>query len=80
MIAIVNVSDEDAPLYGKNKYELRINSRVICEFEHDRKMGNLSQCLRDAADAHDKHQAQKKEIKIENILELVKSLDSNPQK
>ena len=61
MIAIVNVSDEDAPNTGINNYELRINRRVMCEFEHDRGIGNLSQCLRDAADAYDKKQKYIKE-------------------
>lgn len=56
MLAIVNVSPEDAPMRGLNQYELRINQRVICTFEHDRGVGNLSQCLRDAADAFDKRQ------------------------
>lgn len=64
MIAIVNVSDEDTPICGVNKYELRINQRVMCEFEHDRDVGNLSQCLRDAADAFDKRQ---KEIEERNL-------------
>ena len=64
MLAIVNVSDEDAPNLGVNKYELRINQRVMCEFEHDRGIGNLSECLRDAADAFDKRQ---KDIKERNL-------------
>ena len=54
MIAIVNVSGDDAPITGPNKYELRINNTVMCEFMHDRKANGLSQCLRDAADAFDK--------------------------
>lgn len=51
MLAIVNVSPEDAPLIGINKYEVRINSRVIATFEHDRQIDGAAQCLRDAADA-----------------------------
>lgn len=52
MIAIVNVSPEDAPMEGVNKYELRVNADVICTFEHNRAFHNgLAQCLRDAAHA-----------------------------
>lgn len=54
MIAIVNVSPVDAPMTGKNTYEVRINQRVIATFEHDRKPDGAAQCLRDAADAIDR--------------------------
>ena len=64
MLAIVNVSEEDTPTRGVNKYELRINNRVMCEFEHDRGIDNLSQCLRDAAEAFDKRQ---KDIEERNL-------------
>lgn len=53
MIVITNIS-EDALLRGMNKYELKINEKVICRFEHDRHPEGLAQCLRDAADAVDK--------------------------
>jgi hypothetical protein len=53
MIAIVNISDESTPNIGVNKYQVRINQNVICEFEHDRHYGGLAQCLRDAANAVD---------------------------
>lgn len=49
-IIIQNISP-DAPLFGKNRYRIRINDRVICEFDHDRQISGLAQCLRDAADA-----------------------------
>lgn len=51
MIAIVNVSPEDAPNTGINQYEVRINQRAITQFEHYRQKTGLAQCLRDAADA-----------------------------
>lgn len=54
MLAIVNVSPEDAPLFGINQYEVRINHRVIARFEHDRQPGGAADCLRAAADAVDK--------------------------
>ena len=51
MIAIVNVTN---PLTeaGPNRYEVRINSKVITKFTHNRENG-LSQCLRSAARAVD---------------------------
>ena len=49
-IIIQNISP-DAPLFGKNRYRVRINDRMICEFDHDRQISGLAQCLRDAADA-----------------------------
>ena len=67
MISIVNVSEESAPHKGINKYELKINSEVICKFEHNRSFRGLSQCLRDAADAYDAHN-EKKLFKIMRIL------------
>ena len=67
MISIVNVSDEDAPLKGINEYELRVNNKVICTFEHNRSFRGLSQCLRDAADAYDAHN-EKSLFKIMRIL------------
>ena len=51
MLAIVNVSPEDAPMIGVNQYEVRINKRVIASFEHHRKLNGAAQLLRDAADA-----------------------------
>jgi hypothetical protein len=51
MIRIVNTSKKDRLEDGINQYELRINKKVICRFEHDRKAGGLSQCLIDASNA-----------------------------
>ena len=53
MIAIVNISTDDAPMQGINQYQVKINEKVICEFDHDRKFGGLADCLRDAANAVD---------------------------
>lgn len=61
MLAIVNVSPEDAPLEGRNKYEVRINRTVIATFEHDRKIDGAAQCLRDAADAVERCRKQERE-------------------
>jgi len=36
------------------RYALRINQKVICEFNHERKTDGLAQCLCDAAHAADK--------------------------
>ena len=49
MIAIVNITNPAKPT-GVHKYELRINSKVIAEFDHTREDG-LEVCLRKAADA-----------------------------
>ena len=50
-IIIQNISAESAPMTGPNRYRVRINQTVICEFEHYRQVNGLAQCLRDAADA-----------------------------
>ena len=70
MIAIVNVSPDDAPNEGENKYEVRINSQVICEFKHDRKVDGLAQCLRDAADAVEKARATETIDAIQRVFDL----------
>ena len=59
MLAIVNVSPEDAPQYGINQYEVRVNNTVLASFEHDRQLGAAAQCLRDAADAVEKSNDEK---------------------
>ena len=56
MIAIVNISGSGAPETGLNKYEVRINQTVICQFIHYRKKNGLAVCLRDAADAVEKEE------------------------
>ena len=68
MLAIVNVSPEDAPMTGINQYEVRVNHKVIATFEHDRQYGNAAQCLRDAADAIEKADAQKRKQLLESLL------------
>jgi len=69
MIAIVNVSSEDAPLRGRNRYEVRINAKVICTFDHDRQPNGLAQCLRDAADAVENETGV---IKADALIKLIK--------
>lgn len=49
-IIIQNMSGEDFGNDVINKYQVRINTKVIAEFEHWRKDG-LAECLRKAADA-----------------------------
>lgn len=68
MLAIVNVSPDDAPLTGRNKYEVRINSRVIATFEHDRQPDGAAQCLRDAADAIERCRAEEKEALLMALM------------
>jgi hypothetical protein len=49
-IIIHNVSGDNFDYVGINKYQVRINQKVIAEFEHTRSDG-LAKCLRLAADA-----------------------------
>lgn len=74
MLAIVNVSPEDAPLTGPNQYEVRINRRVIATFEHDRQYGNAAQCLRDAADAVERCNAEQEKALLESLLPMFKRM------
>lgn len=50
---------------GLDRYMLRINNKIICEFEHEKITGGLAQCLRDAANAVDRTSRE------ENIKDLV---------
>lgn len=50
MIAIVNVSEE-FKVVGEQTYSLRINSKELIQFKHNRE-DNLETCLRKAADAY----------------------------
>lgn len=68
MLAIVNVSPDDAPITGPNKYEVRINRRVIATFEHNRTPDGAAQCLRDAADAVDRCREEEKAALLEAFL------------
>ncbi len=52
MIAIVNVSAHNYPI-GWHEYELRINAKVIANFQHKREEG-LTKCLERAAEAAEK--------------------------
>lgn len=71
MIAIVNVSPDGSPMTGMNKYEVRINRRVIATFEHDRKWDGAAQCLRDAADAVERCREEEKAALLESLLEHI---------
>jgi hypothetical protein len=71
MLAIVNVSPDDAPLTGRNKYEVRINGRVIATFEHDRRPDGAAQCLRDAADAVEQCRSDEREALLNALLNMV---------
>ncbi len=68
MLAVVNVSGACAPNTGINQYEVRINSRVIATFEHDRQYDGAAQCLRDAADAIERCNREKKEALLQALL------------
>lgn len=72
MLAIVNVSPEDAPIFGINRYEVRVNKEVIATFEHERKPDGAAQCLRDAADAVDRCREQDRLKLIEALLRMEK--------
>jgi hypothetical protein len=50
MIAIINVSKGPLPVFGLQKYEVRINQKVITTFNHRREDG-LGACLIAAAKA-----------------------------
>lgn len=71
MIAIVNVSPQDAPMVGVNNYEVRINRKVICTFEHNRSHDGLAQCLRDAADAVDVQSSKDAALREEMTLNML---------
>jgi hypothetical protein len=55
MIVIFNTSKL---LPEKSTYHLQINDKFICEFKHNRSKG-LAECLRQAADAVEKHEKNK---------------------
>lgn len=75
-IVIINVSPDDAPDIGANQYEVRINGRVICQFEHDRAPDGLAACLRDAADAVDAKRSLRLEQFVSGLQELVRQHDA----
>ena len=49
-IIIHNISGDAFDEFGLNKYQVRINQKVIAEFDHVRSLG-LAACLRMAAEA-----------------------------
>lgn len=63
MITIQNISPDDSPRYGEDKYILKINHKIICKFSHTRSVDGLAACLRDAADAVDK-------VRLEELADL----------
>lgn len=74
MIAIVNVSSDDTPLVGLNDYEVRINNKVICKFQHNRQHNGLAQCLLSAAAAVQQHDNRSKaDFCIEDMLKVIKN-------
>lgn len=75
MLAIVNVSPEGTPMIGLNNYEVRLNTRVIATFTHDRKPGHAAQCLRDAADAVERCRAEYAASLVKAFLDI----DTQPE-
>lgn len=75
MLAIVNVSPEDVPETGLNQYEVRVNQRVIATFEHDRQYGNAARCLRDAADAVERCNAEMRDELLKSLLPMFKRMN-----
>ena len=71
MLVIVNVSPEDAPMTGRNKYEVRINHHVIATFEHNRQPDGAAQCLRGAADAVERCRKEEREALMNALLSMV---------
>lgn len=69
-VIIQNITDVPTS-HGSNKYQLRINDRVIAEYYHNREDG-LAECLRKAAIAAEDPDR----IELRNESELVKSLMS----
>ena len=56
MITIVDVGkrhDKDKDIMGWRNYEVRINEKVICKFQHHKSNG-LAQCLLKASEAIEK--------------------------
>lgn len=72
-IIIQNISGDNFDYTGINQYQVRINNKVIAEFQHTRSEG-LAKCLRLAADAVEDP------MRVEKINEykmLVAMLDEN---
>lgn len=72
-IIIQNISGDNFDYTGINQYQVRINNKVIAEFQHTRSDG-LAECLRLAA------KAVEDPMRVEKINEykmLVAMLDEN---
>jgi hypothetical protein len=63
------VTPPDAPLTGKDQYEVRINRQVIATFEHKRAFDGAAQCLRDAADAVDRCRVEEQAALLAALLQ-----------
>ncbi len=61
-IIIHNITTTHKPT-GLNQYEVLINRKHICFFDHDRSFGGLAECLRDAANAVDEADEHNKPLK-----------------
>jgi len=73
-IIIENITREHRPT-GINKYRLRINDKIICEYTHDRSYNALAKCLRDAADAVDAlDHKEDKSLSLEEVNGLLKCM------
>ena len=79
MIAIVNMGphNEDDPL-GMRTYEVRINSTVICEFQHRRGDG-LSECLLKASQAVKKEHERRTNLLLERLQEELATTPLKPK-
>ncbi|WP_415913115.1 hypothetical protein [Neptuniibacter sp. QD37_11] len=78
MIFIENISPEEAPNIGLNHYRIRTAAGEVGQFNHEREIDGLGDCLRDAADFldQDPEAAEKLSLKY-MIVNLMKS-DANP--
>ena len=81
-IIIENISIH-AHAEGINQYRLRINEKLIVEFEHDRSYNGLSQCLRDAAEAVDAlgyRDGDREYLSYEEMMEIIEKLKVSREK
>jgi len=73
MLAIVNVTEREGQ--ELDDYEIRINSRVIGRFQHERQYNGAAQCLRDAADSLDKNGRGTGADLLESLLPIFKRMN-----
>lgn len=69
-IIIHNISGDDFDYTGLNKYQVRINQKVIAEFEHTRSDG-LAECLRKAAEAVEDDNRIEKQVEFKLLMEML---------